>query len=56
MTPLQIVLLITAGPYALIQFMHAIRAAFKGGDFHILQGIGMFLCVVAILVSFLGVS
>lgn len=57
MTYFQIASLLLAGPVALIMFAHLILAlVHPKGEFHIIQGFVLFLCVVVILVSFLGVK
>lgn len=54
MTYYQIAALLLAGPLGLMMLAHLIRAL-TGGDFHLSQAILLFVCVVAIAVSFLGV-
>ena len=56
MTIAQIIALLTAGPLGLLLLLHAVKAARNQGDFHILQGVLLFMCVVAILLAFLGAA
>jgi len=57
MTYFQIASLLLAGPLAVMMLAHLILAlTHPKGDFHIIQGFVLFLCVVVILVSFFGVK
>lgn len=57
MTLFQILSLLLAGPVALILLGQLIIIVFRSsrGDFHIIQAFLLFICIVVILVAFLGV-
>jgi len=57
MTYFQIAALLLAGPLALMMFLHLVLAlTHPKGDFHIIQGFVLFLCIAVIVVSFFGVK
>ncbi len=57
MTYFQIASILLAGPLALMMLAHFVLAlTHPKGDFNILQGFVLFLCVVVIVVSFFGVK
>lgn len=56
MTVWQIVALLTLGPIGLILLGKFIQALMAKEDFHILQGLLLLVCVVVILITFIGVE
>lgn len=56
MTVAQIIALIVLGPPALIFFAQFIHALMGKRDFHIIQALVLFVCIVIILLTFIGVE